>query len=204
MQEDSRQSPRNCHSANVRRPHPRGNVSEVGREEERVRSQPLWIIGAPRSGATFLAAVLNRHPMITLTNEACLLALLKNVIEVDRMRPDLLEPEYVEGFRSFLEHRAGAFIEEYFWNVLGVTTPICGDKHPPYADPAVLSGRDAARLHCPGVRFLPSPHPPHSARVEVHPYPAGAITGRAFTSGQALGRVVGRRHGPPAAVWAGD
>jgi len=114
-----------------------------------MRSQPLWLVGAPRSGTTFLAAVLNRHPMITLTSEARLFVLLKNVIEVDCARPDLLEPEHTERFRSFLESRAAGLIEGYYREALGAKTPIWGDKHPPYADPTVLSGRDGARPRLP-------------------------------------------------------
>lgn len=113
------------------------------------RSQPLWIIGAPRSGTTFLAAVLNTHPMITLTNEARLGVLFKQLIESDCARPDLLDPGHRARFQSFIERRGGALIEEYYRSVLGVATPVWGDKHPPYADPTVLSGRVGSRPRLP-------------------------------------------------------
>jgi Sulfotransferase family len=111
-----------------------------------MRSQPLWVIGAPRSGTTFLQAVLNCHPAVTLTNEGRLLALLKQVIEVDCARPDLVEPVHRDRFTTFLKREAGALIERYYRSDLGVTTPIWGDKHPPYADPALLSGRNGDAL----------------------------------------------------------
>lgn len=111
-----------------------------------MRSQPLWVIGAPRSGTTFLHAMLNHHPAVTVTNEGRLLALLKQVIEVDCARPDLVEPVHRDRFTGFLKREAGALIERYYRRELGVTTPIWGDKHPPYADPALLSGRCGSAL----------------------------------------------------------
>lgn len=114
-----------------------------------MRSQPLWVIGAPRSGTTFLAAVLNRHPLITLTSEARIGALFKQFIEIDCARPDLLDPDHADRFRSFIEKRAGALIEDYYRSELGMVAPVWGDKHPPYADPTVLSGRLGARPRLP-------------------------------------------------------
>lgn len=111
-----------------------------------MRSQPLWVIGAPRSGTTFLHAMLNQHPAVTLTNEGRLMALLKQVIEVDCARPDLVEPVHRDRFIGFFKREAGALIERYYRHELGVATPIWGDKHPPYADPALLSGRDGSAL----------------------------------------------------------
>jgi hypothetical protein len=35
----------------------------------RMRSQPLFVVGSPRSGTTFLVNVLNQHPSIQITNE---------------------------------------------------------------------------------------------------------------------------------------
>ncbi len=32
-------------------------------------SQPLFVLGSPRSGTTFLCFALNQHPLIRLTNE---------------------------------------------------------------------------------------------------------------------------------------
>ena len=114
-----------------------------------MKSQPLWVVGAPRSGTTFLAAVLNAHPQITLTVESRLLALMKQLIEVDCARPDLVDEGHRERFTAFLKQQAGALIERYYREVLGVATPIWGDKHPPYGDPALLSGRTGATLHRP-------------------------------------------------------
>lgn len=110
-----------------------------------MRSQPLWIVGAPRSGTTFLAAVLNRHPMIGLTNESRVFVLLKHILERACAEPELLDYEQRERFTAFLKREAGALIERYYREALGIAAPVWGDKHPPYADPTVLSGRVGAR-----------------------------------------------------------
>ncbi|HUC18602.1 MAG TPA: sulfotransferase [Acetobacteraceae bacterium] len=110
-----------------------------------MRSQPLWIVGAPRSGTTFLAAVLNRHPMIGLTNESRVFVLLKHILERACAEPELLDHEQRERFTAFLKREAGGLIERYYREALGIATPVWGDKHPPYADPTVLSGRAGAR-----------------------------------------------------------
>ncbi|HUA77748.1 MAG TPA: sulfotransferase [Acetobacteraceae bacterium] len=110
-----------------------------------MHSQPLWIIGAPRSGTTFLTAVLNRHPMISLTNESRVFVLLKHILERACTQPEFLDVDQRERFTGFLKREAAGLIERYYREELGVVTPIWGDKHPPYADPTVLSGRVGAR-----------------------------------------------------------
>ncbi|MBW8837808.1 MAG: sulfotransferase [Burkholderia sp.] len=110
-----------------------------------MQSQPLWVVGAPRSGTTFLGQMLNAHPKITLTIEARFFALLKQLVEVDCARPDLLSAEHHSRFSAFLKRSAGGLIERYYRDELGVETPIWGDKHPPYGDPVLLSGRDKER-----------------------------------------------------------
>ena len=41
---------------------------------------PFWVIGAPRSGTTFLARVLDHHPDIFLTNETRLMLLFSRLL----------------------------------------------------------------------------------------------------------------------------
>ena len=41
---------------------------------------PFWVIGAPRSGTTFLARVLDHHPDIFLTNETRLMLLFSRML----------------------------------------------------------------------------------------------------------------------------
>lgn len=107
-------------------------------------SFPLFIVGAPRSGTTFLCSVLNAHPLIQLTNECRVFALLKQMLDADSHRPDLLGQTRRESLDVYARRTLGAWIEGYYREALGVRAPIWGDKHPPYADPTLLSGRIGA------------------------------------------------------------
>jgi hypothetical protein len=102
---------------------------------------PLFIVGSPRSGTTFLCSVLNVHPLIQLTNECRIFALLKETLDVGSNRPDLLSPACRDRFSTFSRRTLGEWVERFYREELGMTAPIWGDKHPSYADPAVLSGR---------------------------------------------------------------
>jgi Sulfotransferase family len=114
-----------------------------------VQSQPLFIVGAPRSGTTFLCHVLNRHPLIELTNECRIFVLIKQQIELAQTRADLIDREFKELFASFMRTHTGGMVEKFYRQSLGITAPIWGDKHPPYADPCVLSGRTGSRPNLP-------------------------------------------------------
>ena len=109
-----------------------------------MQSQPLMIIGAPRSGTTFLCHVLNQHPQIHLTNESRIFAFLKDMIEARSARADLIGREFRDRFIEFVRRTGGEWVERFYREELGISAPIWGDKHPPYADPAVLSGRKGA------------------------------------------------------------
>lgn len=165
-----------------------------------MQSQPLWIVGAPRCGTTFLTAVLNAHPQITLTAEARLFVLLKQIIEVDCERPDLLDGDYRDGFKDFLKRRAGALIESYYRDTLGVDTVIWGDKHPPYADPALLSGRDDSRMrepHSGSALRLIDEVLPQSKYIHIHRSPeqvARSLVSRGWTPSVADGIAVHRQY----------
>lgn len=106
-----------------------------------MQSQPLMIIGAPRSGTTFLCHALNQHHLIQLTDEGRIFVCLKDLIESRCERPDLLGQSLRDRFVGFVRANAGTWVEQFYRQGLGITAPIWGDKHPSYADPAVLSGR---------------------------------------------------------------
>lgn len=96
-----------------------------------------------------MCCVLNRHPLIQLTNECRSFVLLKGLIERSAVQPDLIGLEFQQNFTAFVHRHAGELIERFYREALGVTTPIWGDKHPPYADPTVLSGRDGSQPRLP-------------------------------------------------------
>jgi LPS sulfotransferase NodH len=114
-----------------------------------MNSQPLFVIGAPRSGTTFLCHVLNQHPLIHLTNECRIFVWLKDLTEPGGAGPGFIGTDFREAFLSFMRQRAGELAERFYREQLGISTPIWGDKNPPYADPAVLSGRSGSIQHLP-------------------------------------------------------
>ena len=114
-----------------------------------MKSQPLVVIGAPRSGTTFLCHVLNQHPLIQLTNESRIFVMIKDLVEERSFRPHLIGREFQDRFSGFIRRNAGELVERFYRDALQVTAPIWGDKHPPYADPAVLSGRKGSELRLP-------------------------------------------------------
>jgi hypothetical protein len=108
-----------------------------------MQSQPLFVIGSPRSGTTFLCNVLNQHPLIHLTNESRVFVLLEHLLEIQTRIPDLLEPSFRPPFTRFVRRNAGLWVEQFYREELGIRAPIWGDKHPPYADPEVMSAHAA-------------------------------------------------------------
>jgi hypothetical protein len=114
-----------------------------------MKSQPLFVIGAPRSGTTLLCHVLNQHPLIQLTYECRIFVWLKDFIEVRNGGVDFIGGDFRESFAEFMCERAGDWIERFYREQLSITAPIWGDKNPPYADPSVLSGRTGSIQHLP-------------------------------------------------------
>lgn len=140
-----------------------------------MRSQPLFVIGAPRSGTTFLCHVLNQHPAIQLTNESRVFVLLKDLLAVRSNRPDLLDRDIRANFVHFVRGAAGDLVERFYREGLGVTAPIWGDKHPSYADPCVLSGRRGGEPVMPqsGSCLRLIRHClPHAKFIHIHRNPA--------------------------------
>jgi hypothetical protein len=138
-------------------------------------SQPLMILGAPRSGTTFLCQTLNQHPEITLTNESRVFMQLKHMIEAQTARTDLLGEEFQAPYLEFIRATAGGWIERFYREGLNIETKIWGDKHPPYADPTALSGRRGALPNLPEsgscLRLIREVLP-HAKFIHIHRHPA--------------------------------
>ena len=98
-----------------------------------MRSQPLFIIGSPRSGTTFLVNILNQHPSIHISNETRIFTLLKDMIDFRSWCPGLLGPDYRAMFVNYARSHAGTWIENFYRNELAISEPIWGDKYPGYA-----------------------------------------------------------------------
>ncbi|NML32815.1 sulfotransferase family protein [Paraburkholderia antibiotica] len=169
-----------------------------------MESFPLFIVGSPRSGTTFLCSVLNAHPLIQLTNEGRVFTLLKDFLEVGCKRPDLLGESCRDRFTAFSRRTLGPWVERFYREELQLGAPIWGDKHPSYADPTVLSGRigsierlprSGSCLHLirellPRARFIHIHRDPrHVANSLLHKRWTGSIEDGIRVWGQYVGEI---------------
>lgn len=165
-----------------------------------MKSQPLFVVGAPRSGTTFFCHVLNQHPLVGLTNECRIFLLLKDMIEGRSLRPDLLDAGLQQRFVSFAKRNAGRWIERFYRESLGIDQPIWGDKHPSYGDPAALSGRWAGVMTEPrsgSCLRLIRDCLPDARFIHLHRHPwhvATSLLRRGWVASTAIGLQVWRQH----------
>lgn len=94
---------------------------------------PFWVIGAPRSGTTFLARVLDHHAEIFLTNEVRVMLLFSRMLNrwVEARR--LLATSKGEVLDSLWRHTPG-LIEQVYRDLGANPGQRWGDKYPQYAD----------------------------------------------------------------------
>lgn len=94
---------------------------------------PLFLMGAPRSGTTFLVELLNRHPRILVTNELRIMTYANRVLNRIPQNKWILmngRDDFIEYFRPRL-----AEVVEGYYRHLGVRPGMrWGDKNPHYAD----------------------------------------------------------------------
>ena len=102
---------------------------------------PLFVLGAPRSGTTFCAHILNAHPQVLMTNEVCAFSFFDHAfahipdgdaggLQYSRSHPDAfvaalhdhMRPVLLETFARIAEAEGCGPLR--FW----------GDKNPHYAD----------------------------------------------------------------------
>jgi hypothetical protein len=94
---------------------------------------PFWVIGAPRSGTTFLAKVLDQHPGIFLTNETRVMLLFSRMLNRWVGSRRLLASSRDEIVESLWRH-IPPLIEEIYRDLGVVPGQRWGDKYPQYAD----------------------------------------------------------------------
>jgi hypothetical protein len=94
---------------------------------------PFWVIGAPRSGTTFLTRVLNHHPEVFLTNETRVMLLFSRLLNrwVESRR--VLATSRDEIVDS-LWRNLPALIEHVYRDLGAIPGQRWGDKYPQYAD----------------------------------------------------------------------
>lgn len=97
---------------------------------------PFFVIGAPRSGTTYLVEVLDRHPKIMLTNETRVMTFIAKILhEYGRQQFVLLNER--ERFLLRLRRELPEVVRRFYAD-LGASHDVrWGDKFPHYADPEV-------------------------------------------------------------------
>jgi Sulfotransferase family len=96
---------------------------------------PFWVIGAPRSGTTFLAKVLDHHPEIFLTNETRVMLLFNQLLTRSVNARRLLATSRDEILDS-LWRQVPDVVEQIYRDLGAVPGQRWGDKYPQYADGA--------------------------------------------------------------------
>ena len=94
---------------------------------------PFWVIGAPRSGTTFLAKVLDHHPKVFLTNETRVMLLFSRMLNRSAEHRRLLATSHDEIVDSLWRHLPG-LIEQVYRDLGATSAQRWGDKYPQYAD----------------------------------------------------------------------
>lgn len=94
---------------------------------------PFWVIGAPRSGTTFLARVLDHHPEIFLTNETRLMLLFSRMLNRWVGTRRLLATSRDEVIES-LWQQVPRVVEQIYRDLGARPGQRWGDKYPQYAD----------------------------------------------------------------------
>lgn len=95
---------------------------------------PIFVIGAPRSGTTYLQESLNHHPQIFLTNETRVMTFVNRVLHrVGANRWVLMS--HRADFLHLLRREMPVLIERFYVELGAQPGVRWGDKNPHYADP---------------------------------------------------------------------
>lgn len=94
---------------------------------------PVFIIGAPRSGTTYLQEVLNRHPQILITNETRIMIFINRM--TNRLEDRRLNWYHREEWKATWWKWLPMMIEDYYRQLGALPGMRWGDKYPHYADP---------------------------------------------------------------------
>lgn len=93
----------------------------------------MFIIGAPRSGTTYLVNVLNRHPEIFITNETRVMTWANRALNVLPENRWILA-RHRDEFLAHMRTELGAVIHRFYLSLGAPPFARWGDKNPHYAD----------------------------------------------------------------------
>lgn len=104
---------------------------------------PVFIIGPPRSGSTFLVVALNQHENIFITNELRVMSFVNDLFRLflksNRMEWNLSSEEK-ENFIAHFRTQMVYVVKSFYAQRLKSADDVWGDKHPHYTDPAMDPG----------------------------------------------------------------
>lgn len=119
---------------------------------------PVFIIGPPRSGSTFLVAALNQHEHVYITNELRMMSFINDLFRIflKSSRSDWnLSSEEKGNFLAHFRSQMAYVVKSFYAKKLRRIDDIWGDKHPHYTDPAMDPGAVETILELfPDARFI--------------------------------------------------
>lgn len=112
-------------------------------------NDPIIVLGAPRSGTTYLQRIIDRHPQVALTNEVRLFEWLHRALAQADDERALLNQR--DAFRDHLRAELPAMVRRYY-EELAPTALWWGDKNPHYAESEATLQTIVSLF--PGARFI--------------------------------------------------
>ncbi|MBW3665220.1 MAG: sulfotransferase [Actinobacteria bacterium] len=113
---------------------------------------PIIVLGAPRSGTTYLRAVLNSHPDVFVSHETRVFVWAHQAL---RVLPEDRQALLTHRDR-FVDHISGVVREAIrdFYSGLAPKVTYWGDKNPHYASPRHRGCLETIQALFPGAKFL--------------------------------------------------
>jgi len=120
---------------------------------ERVESvaSPVVIFGAPRSGTTYVNAILNAHPRVHITHETRLFMWAH--LTLGTLENDHVALTHREEFKEYLKPQLAVLIRG-FYKKLDPSAAVWGDKNPHYAAPRAEGVLETVADLFPEARFI--------------------------------------------------
>lgn len=133
-------------------------------------ARPVVVLGAPRSGTTFLTVAMNHHPQILLTNELRPWTFINHIRVRSEPASELLpEHPHRSRFQKALMRNLYDFVDRFYRSEIDREEYLSGnlsrasvdgairaygDKNPSYADPNEPMCAETIAEFWPGVRFV--------------------------------------------------